>query len=41
MGKRRIRLIKEIAPAALIYGIDARSDRREEAQALFQIKYHR
>lgn len=38
MGKRRIRLIKETIPDVFIYGIDARSDRRKEAEETFQIR---
>ena len=37
MGKRRIRLIKELYPSYLIYGVDSREDRREEAKELFGI----
>ena len=38
MGKRRIRLIKEMYPNSIIIGIDARSDRREESSKLFAIE---
>ena len=38
MGKRRIRLIKELCPDYVIYGIDAREDRRKEAEKSFAIK---
>lgn len=34
MGKRRIRLIKELYPEYTIYGIDAREDRRKEVEDL-------
>lgn len=37
MGKRRIRLIKEMYPEYNIIGIDGREDRREEASKLFNI----
>ncbi|MCR4895641.1 MAG: Gfo/Idh/MocA family oxidoreductase [Lachnospiraceae bacterium] len=37
MGKRRIRLIKELFPEYTIIGIDAREDRRTESEALFSI----
>ncbi len=37
MGKRRIRLIQELFPEAVIYGVDARQDRREEARSLYGI----
>lgn len=38
MGKRRIRLIKEIYPDFIIYGIDGREDRRDETEKLLNIK---
>ena len=38
MGKRRIRLIKEIYPDYILIGIDGRSDRREEASIQFGIE---
>jgi len=38
MGKRRIRLIREMYPDYTIIGIDGRSDRREEARNQFGIK---
>lgn len=38
MGKRRIRLMKEIASDLEIIGIDSRADRREEAEEKFGIK---
>lgn len=38
MGKRRIRLIKELCPDYVIYGIDAREDRRKEAEENYAIK---
>jgi predicted dehydrogenase len=37
MGKRRIRLIKQIDDSIKIVGVDARDDRREEAKEKFQI----
>ena len=37
MGKRRIRLIREMYPDYRIWGIDGREDRRNEAQARFDI----
>ena len=37
MGKRRIRLIKDMYPEFEIYGVDGREDRRNEAKELFQI----
>jgi len=38
MGKRRIRLIKELYPNYKVYGVDGRMDRREEASKLFNIQ---
>ena len=38
MGKRRIRLMKEINLQLCIFDIDSRKDRREEAQGLFGIE---
>jgi len=38
MGKRRIRLIKEMYPDYTIVGIDGREDRRKEACSQFSIK---
>ena len=38
MGKRRVRLIKELYPDYNIAGIDGREDRREEASSQFGIK---
>ena len=38
MGKRRIRLIKEMYPDYNVYGIDGREDRRKEATELFGIE---
>lgn len=38
MGKRRIRLIKEMYPDYNIIGIDGREDRREEAHSQFDIE---
>lgn len=37
MGKRRIRLIKEMYPDFNIFGVDGRNDRRDEASELFGI----
>ena len=37
MGKRRIRLIKELYPEYEIIGVDGREDRRNEASELFGI----
>ena len=37
MGKRRIRLTKEMFPDYVIYGVDGREDRRNEAAEKFQI----
>ncbi len=37
MGRRRIRLIKELYPEYEIVGIDGREDRRNEAEELFHI----
>ncbi len=37
MGKRRIRLIKEMYPEYTIFGVDGREDRRKEAKKLFDI----
>ena len=37
MGKRRIRLIRDMYTEAVIYGVDGRKDRRDEAKELFQI----
>lgn len=38
MGKRRIRLIHELYPAYIIYGVDGREDRRIEAKKLYGIE---
>ena len=38
MGKRRIRLIKELYPDYNIVGIDGKEDRREEASRQFGIE---
>lgn len=38
MGKRRIRLIQEMYPEYIIFGIDDREDRRREATTLFNIE---
>lgn len=38
MGKRRIRLIKELYPDFVIFGIESREDRRKEAEEEFGIK---
>ncbi len=35
MGKRRIRLLMDMYPEFIIYGVDGRRDRREEAKSLF------
>ncbi len=37
MGKRRIRLLKQIQPEATIIGVDTRMDRQEEVRNEFQI----
>lgn len=38
MGKRRVRLIKEMYPEYAIVGVDGREDRRKEADSLFGVK---
>lgn len=38
MGKRRIRLLREMFPDYKIYGVDGRQDRREEAHDLLNIE---
>jgi len=38
MGKRRIRLIKEMYPEYLVIGIDGREDRCKESEELFHIR---
>lgn len=38
MGKRRIRLIKEMYPEYGIVGVDGREDRREEVASIFRIE---
>ena len=38
MGKRRIRLIKQIDPEIWVIGVDLKADRRDEAEQLFHIK---
>lgn len=38
MGKRRIRLIKQIDPEIQVIGVDSKADRREETEQLFHIK---
>ena len=38
MGKRRVRLVQEMFPNYVIYGVDGRKDRREEASRLHGIK---
>lgn len=38
MGKRRIRIIKELYPEYVIYGVDGRKDRCDEAKQLFNIQ---
>jgi predicted dehydrogenase len=37
MGKRRIRLIRDMYPELIIFGVDGREDRREEASAQYGI----
>ena len=37
MGKRRIRLVKEMYPDYVVVGIDGREDRRVESEKLFHI----
>ena len=37
MGKRRIRLIKEMYPDYTVFGVDGREDRRKEASEMFGI----
>ena len=39
MGKRRIRLIKELYPEYSIVGIDGRKDRRDNAAVLYKYVY--
>ncbi len=41
MGKRRIRLIREMYPEYLVYGIDAREDRCKDVSEEFSIKCFR
>ncbi len=38
MGKRRIRLIKELYSEFVIYGVDGRQDRCDEVKGLFNIE---
>ena len=38
MGKRRIRLLKQIDSSARITGVDAKEERRKEAEILFNIQ---
>lgn len=38
MGKRRIRLLREMYPDYLVVGVDGREDRRNEAENIFRIK---
>lgn len=38
MGKRRIRLMKELYPSIEVFGTDGKEDRREETQELFGIR---
>lgn len=38
MGKRRIKLTKEVFPEIELYGVDFRADRRNEVEKLFDIK---
>jgi predicted dehydrogenase len=40
MGKRRIRLIKEMYPEYCISGVDGREDRRNESENLFEINVY-
>ncbi len=40
MGKRRIRILKELKPEARIVGVDSRNDRREEVSTEYDIKCH-
>lgn len=37
MGKRRIRLIRELLPEAVIYGIDGKQERKDEASESFGV----
>lgn len=37
MGKRRIRLIREMYPSYVVYGVDSREDRQKESKDLFGI----
>ena len=37
MGKRRIRLLKEMYPEYMIIGVDSRDDRRNEAESLYKV----
>ncbi len=37
MGKRRVRLIKQIDDSIVIYGVDSRLDRRKEAEELYGV----
>lgn len=38
MGKRRVRLIREMYPEYTVYGVDGREDRCVEAQSLYKIE---
>lgn len=38
MGKRRIRLIKQVDPEIQVIGVDSKPDRREEAEQLFHVE---
>ena len=38
LGKRRIRLMKQIDEKLVIFGVDSREDRRKEAEELYDIK---
>lgn len=38
MGKRRIRLLKQVDDSLNLIGIDSRADRREEVESLYRIK---
>lgn len=37
MGKRRIRILKELYPSYMIFGVDGREDRRMESEEIFGI----
>lgn len=38
MGKRRLRLIQELYPNFVVYGVDGRADRRDETETNYKIK---